>query len=151
MYDQEIMTKFQNCWNLFEMTFHFTMLETLFKSGLCIKKIIISTFTQQMSMKKEYSSVEVKPKAGSAPHSVAQDCCRWTKYQFIWLKKRYYTWDWLHWLGGQRSLSQSMLSEWCVFLSGSLLESQHSWRRRRWGHLKLMWRPSRFTFWLLKC
>lgn len=41
------------------------------------------------------------------------------------------------------------LSKRCVFLSVSLQEWQRRWRRRGRARLKLMWRPSRFTYWLL--
>lgn len=49
----------------------------------------------------------------------------------------------------REACAMSMLSERCVFFSDSLLERQRSWRRRRRGHLKLMWKPSRFTWRIL--
>lgn len=43
----------------------------------------------------------------------------------------------------------SCCDEWWCILSGSLLEQQHSWSRGGLGHLKLMWKLSRFTFFTL--
>lgn len=77
--------------------------------------------------------------------AVAQGCCLWMIYQFIWLKKRYYTWYRPQRLKGQRGWHVTCPSERRFSVADSPQVWRRSWRSRGRVRLRLTWRPSRFT------